>query len=147
VSASEDSTLRLWEVSSGTCLHVLSGAKEAAKVLVLSEDGCLVLSAAGASGYGGDRDYRGHVLHLWDGESGRETSRWTADAPITACEFSSSERRVVVGDLRGRVHFLSVVDGEIEASVQHKSAPMLGITTDNTRDVNRAGWHFWRRGG
>lgn len=60
VSASDDSTLRVWDLVLGDCLHILEGLKSLVRTVAITPDGkCCV----GGSGDG--------VLRIWDIQSGK----------------------------------------------------------------------------
>ena len=59
LSASEDNTLRVWDVASGTTLQVLKGHTSSVRSCALSGDGRLALSAS-----------EDKTLRLWDVASG-----------------------------------------------------------------------------
>jgi WD40 repeat protein len=59
VSAAEDQTLRLWDLTSGMCIHTLRGSSSLIKAITYSPDGHLLADAT-----------EEQVIHLWDIESG-----------------------------------------------------------------------------
>src|SRR5262249_6356077 len=66
LTCSNDRTLRVWDVDTAKCLHVLTGHTEGITGAALSPDGLLALSACA------DRTVR-----LWDATTGKELLRMT----------------------------------------------------------------------
>src|SRR5262249_31911383 len=60
VSGSDDKTLRLWDLASGSCLHTLEGHTQSVMSVEFSPDGSQILS--------GSYD---HSLRLWEATTGR----------------------------------------------------------------------------
>ena len=48
-----------------------------------------------------------HTLRVWDLETGTPVATFTCDAPALCCAFASAQV-IVVGDMAGQVHFLSL---------------------------------------
>ena len=73
VSASEDQTLKVWEVESGRELRTLTGHNDCVNGVAVSGDGRLAVSAS-----------LDQTLKVWDVESGRElrTLHGHADAVL-----------------------------------------------------------------
>ena len=59
VSASEDETLKVWDLASGTCVHTLEGHTDSVRAVVLTPDGRHAVSAS-----------NDHTLKVWDLASG-----------------------------------------------------------------------------
>ena len=68
VSASEDKTLKIWDVQTGQCKCTLSGHSAAVRACAFSPDGKVVLSAAGSYGL------NDNTLKLWDASTGAYAS-------------------------------------------------------------------------
>jgi WD40 repeat protein len=97
LSASDDQTLKLWELESGAELRTLSGHSDWVRAVVITPDGRQALSASD------DR-----TLKLWDLESGREIAIFSADAPVLCCAVTPDGKTIVAGDALGRLHFLRI---------------------------------------
>jgi WD40 repeat protein len=67
-TGSEDNTVRIWDITSGHCLHVLKGHTDAVEHLWVSPDGHVVYSVAGKE-----------VRH-WDASTGSEVSSFTLES-------------------------------------------------------------------
>jgi WD40 repeat protein len=59
VSASDDNTLRVWDLNSGLCLHTLEGHEDSVFALAINPDRCSAVSAS-----------RDKTLRVWDLNSG-----------------------------------------------------------------------------
>ena len=94
VSASSDSTLRLWDLETGAELRRFDGHGYGITSVAASGDGRLALSASYDS-----------TLRLWDLESGAELSRLTLDAVPMRLAWSVEGPAVIV-DSRGQVHVI-----------------------------------------
>jgi WD40 repeat protein len=99
VSASDDHTLRIWNVNSDTEPRVLVGHTAGVNAVAISRDGQRVISAA--------NDY---TLRVWDLDCGQTIASFTAEDPLLACAISSRDSFVVAGDQSGGVHFLRLQD-------------------------------------
>ena len=95
ISASIDSTLKVWELSSGRELRTLSDHSGRLNAVAVTPDGKLAISASG------DR-----MLNVWELSSGRRLAGFTADALLFCCAVDRNAKTVVAGDQSGQVHFL-----------------------------------------
>jgi WD40 repeat protein len=96
VSASNDRTLRLWDLESGAEMRTLSGHLTGVNAVAVNPDGRRFLLVS--------EDRR---LRLWDLESGRQLATFNCDAPASCCAFSSTNE-IIAGDAAGRIHFLHI---------------------------------------
>ena len=99
LSGSYDGTLRLWELETGAELHRFEGHEYAVTTVTALADGRRALS--------GSYD---RTLRLWDLETGAELGRLTFDAAAIAVAWSPKRGAAVVGDARGRVHVVEVLE-------------------------------------
>jgi WD40 repeat protein len=95
VSASGDHTLKVWELETGRDLHTLAGHSSSVHGVVVTPNGKRAASASG--------DW---TLKVWDLETGALVTTFTCEG-AGDCAFAGNHR-IVVGDSRGRVHFLSL---------------------------------------
>jgi WD40 repeat protein len=86
--------MRLWDLSSGQCLHTLTGHTNWVNSVALSVDGRLALSGA-----------EDNTVRVWDLAAGRTVAVFHHSRPVTAVALARQERIVVVGDDLGNVLF------------------------------------------
>jgi WD40 repeat protein len=96
LSASEDSTLKVWDVKTGHELRTLQGHSHYVNKGSLSADGRLALSAS-----------RDKILKIWDVETGALIVTFTCDAEVHSCAFITNDK-FIAGDAGGHVHLLSL---------------------------------------
>jgi WD40 repeat protein len=96
VSASEDHTLKVWDLETGRELRTLTGHSAPVSGVSINPDGRRAVSTSF------DR-----TLRLWDYEAGLYIAGFHCDGPAICCAFAD-QRRVVAGDENGRVYALSL---------------------------------------
>ena len=96
VSASEDNTLKVWDLATGRALHTLKGHSYGVKGVAVTPDGKRAVSASGDQ-----------TLKVWDLDTGILIATFHCDASSRCCAFADS-RRIVAGDDGGRVYILSL---------------------------------------
>jgi WD40 repeat protein len=96
VSASDDRTLKVWDLERGRELRTLSGHSDWVRDVAVSGDGRRAVSAS-----------EDQTLKVWDLETGALVTTFTCDAAAYCCAVSGA-RTIVAGDAGGRVHFLSL---------------------------------------
>jgi hypothetical protein len=111
LSASDDGTLRLWEVGSGQSVRVFSGHTRAVWGCAFSPDGRLALSASD------DR-----TLRLWEVGSGQEVARWTLDIGLLCAAFHPYLPQALTGDSSRGVHLLAIVGVSLAAPPSERTA-------------------------
>jgi WD40 repeat protein len=96
VSASNE--LKAWELATGRELELdtLTGHSGLVNAMAVTPDGRRALSRAGWE-----------TLEVWNLKSGATEATFTCEALATCAAFAG-ERKIVVGDASGRVHFLSL---------------------------------------
>ena len=100
-SAGRDHTIRIWDVTTGACVHVLEGHARDVNSVVFSSDGQQLLSG------GSDQTVR-----VWSVRSGSETQVFEeSQAPIFAVAFSPDGTEIASGDEDGRLRIWSVASG------------------------------------
>jgi WD40 repeat protein len=93
VSASDDGTLKVWDVGSGRELRTLQGHADWAIRVAVSADGRRVISASG------------DTLTVWDVEAGKLIATFTCDAEVCCCAFVADDQ-FIAGDRGGYLHSL-----------------------------------------
>lgn len=100
-SASEDRTLRVWDLGTGQTLYTLEGHTGQVHDVAVTPDGRHAVSASG------DR-----TLRVWDLLSAREIATFTGECRMLSCAFAPDLHRIIVGDELGRVHFLRFIEAD-----------------------------------
>lgn len=100
VPASEDQTLKVWEVGSGRELRTLQGHSSAVHGVALSGNGRVAVSAS-----------RDRTIRVWELMSGEVVVVFTCDAAARCCAFGG-EGTIAAGDEGGNVHFLWLEKGK-----------------------------------
>jgi WD40 repeat protein len=107
LSASEDSTLRLWEVATGTCIHVLKH-ENIVEDCAFSPDGQLMVSASAW------RDEKDPTLRLWEVATGTLLHAFQAHKiSADSCVFSPDGRYILSGGYDGTARLWVVATGEL----------------------------------
>jgi hypothetical protein len=104
-SASDDMTVRLWDVETGECRNIFIGHSKCVNVALFSPDGDLVASASDDG-----------TVRLWDVASGRHRAviREFGDSVIDITWIETSDAcNLVTGDLKGSVRMWEVTDEEV----------------------------------
>jgi len=97
ISASEDGTLRLWEVETGAELRRFAGHDGGVNAVVVFDQRHVVSASE-------DRTVR-----LWDLESGEEIARFEGDVEFTSVALMPNKRTIAVRDAVARLHWIDVV--------------------------------------
>jgi WD40 repeat protein len=125
LSASDDETLRLWDVDSGKELLNIQAHPKGVRRAALSADGRRALSI------GGERE-----MCLWDLETGKEIRRFkdVGEGEKTVV-FSPDSRRALSGDYYGFVRLWDVQTGEAIRRFEGHSNAITGVafTPDGKR--------------
>lgn len=127
VSGSEDTTLRVWDVPSGQCLHVLSGHTDIVTSVRFASAGRRVVSTSWDE-----------TVRLWDAVAGVETktigeSTRSANKKFTlTAAFTVGDRRILIGDSGSQlVLFDPTAETEVRRFRGHTAAVnCVAISTD-----------------
>lgn len=125
LSASDDKTLRWWEIASGKEIRRFQGHIDAVLAVVLSPDGRLALSG------GADRTVR-----LWEVNSGRELRRFTGHTDKVRCVAFTPDGRIALSG--GDDRTIRLWDGasgkELRVLTGHsQTVSSLAVSSDNCR--------------
>ena len=155
-----DETLRLWDVATGETLRIFMGHTHWVSSCAFSPDGRQVLSTS-----------YDETLRLWDLTTGETLAIWHTDAGLRCCAFHPDGVRVLAGDARGGVHFLTIggetttlpatahqaSTAEAHRSQHQRSVPVTDASLEASPSVipqeapagkprrHAPWWHFWRR--
>jgi len=95
ISASDDNTLKVWDLETGEHIRTLEGHTDWVSAVAVTRDGSRAISASG--------DY---TLKVWDLETGEVLGIFNGESALYACAVSPDGKNIVAGDASGRVHFL-----------------------------------------
>jgi WD40 repeat protein len=99
LSGSWDQTLQLWDLETGAAVRRFEGHTGGVTSVTVLADGRRALSGSGDK-----------TLRLWDLETGAELAHLTFDATTRALAWSPTLGCVVVGDDRGLVHVVELIE-------------------------------------
>jgi WD40 repeat protein len=97
VSAGDDGTVRMWDLTTGTGIGKLEGHIGPARGVAISADGSLAVSG----GY--DRTVR-----VWDVMTSNHLATFTADGPVDSVAIAADTVTIVAGDRGGAFHGLKL---------------------------------------
>ncbi len=97
VSASEDCTLKHWDLETGKLLHSLEGHGNSVQAVTLTPEGTQAISASSD-----------HTVKVWDLTTGKLLATFSADGPVSSCVVTPDGKTIIAGDVLGRVHFLRI---------------------------------------
>ena len=96
VSASEDNSMKVWDLASGRAVRTLEGHSGGVWGVAVTPDGQRAVSASSDN-----------TLKVWDLETGAPLATFTCDGAALCCAWADG-RRLVAGDAGGRVYFLAI---------------------------------------
>ncbi|MCH2245477.1 MAG: hypothetical protein MK111_12675 [Crocosphaera sp.] len=102
VSASDDKTLKLWDLATGQELLTLTGHNDWVTAVSVTPDGLKAVSAS-----------YDNTLKLWDLATGKEIATFIGDSFMYSCAVSPNSLTIVAGDSSGKVHFISVINNQL----------------------------------
>ena len=97
LSASEDRTLRIWDLENGQTLRTLEGHTRRVNFVGVTVDGRRAVSASSDQ-----------TLRLWDLENGKDI--FTSDGRISSCAVLPDGRTIVAADEASQMHFLRLIE-------------------------------------
>ena len=116
-SGSFDSTIKIWDVETGSELRSLSGHLGAVKALVWSPDGKWLVSG------GNDR-----TLRIWDVNSGQEARKFDeGDSTIEAIAVSGDGSMVASGGSGNKITVREVATGKATFNLEDHKSPITAI--------------------
>lgn len=113
ISASDDHSLKLWNVASGTCISTWKDHSAPVASCAFSPDGTRVVSA----GYD-------HTLRIWDVRTSACLATWSGHtSPISSCAFSPDGHFIISGGFDAMVRIWDALAGtEVAALAGHQAA-------------------------
>jgi WD40 repeat protein len=97
ISASDDKSLRLWDLESGAQLRTFEGHTGSVNSVAISPNGLRAISASD------DKS-----LRLWDLTSGSCLLLLNSEAPFYSVAITSNGKLILAGDSAGAVHFIAI---------------------------------------
>ena len=98
ISASDDHTLRLWDLESGQCLHTYEEHTREVTAVAISPDGKRALSAS-----------KDNTLRLWDLINGQDALVFAGEV-FTEVNLIEDGHLIIVISQRGKINFIDIVD-------------------------------------
>jgi WD40 repeat protein len=95
ISGSDDKTIKIWDVGTGTEKFTLAGHTDSVNAIAVTPDGKTVIS--------GSLD---KTIKIWDLATRKEIATFTGESPILCCAVAADGVTIVAGEESGRVHFL-----------------------------------------
>ncbi|WP_438044913.1 TIR domain-containing protein [Sorangium sp. So ce128] len=131
VSASDDSTLRVWDLATGQLLSTLEGHSESVKACAISPDGQRIVSASWDK-----------TLKLWDLATGQLLSSLEDHSSgVEACAISPDGQRIVSASSDSTLKVWDLATGQLLCTLEGHSDPVAAcaISPDGQRIVS-ASW-------
>jgi hypothetical protein len=126
-----DKTVRLWDIETGSCLHVLEGHTDSVDAVAWSTDRVHALSAS-ADG----------TMRLWHVESGRSLRVFECHIPgVRALVWSSDGRRALSGGEDDEVRLWDVETGGVPA---HSQGRRMGLHLESCVELRWSAGRFGR---
>ncbi|MBD2339529.1 hypothetical protein H6G64_21385, partial [Calothrix sp. FACHB-156] len=97
ISASDDNTLKVWNLQTGAELFTLKGHSSFVRAIAVTPDGQRVIS--------GSSD---NTLKVWNLETREVIATFTGEGSISCFAVAPDGMTIIAGDASGKVHFLQV---------------------------------------
>ncbi|MEM9538285.1 MAG: hypothetical protein AAGA60_02110, partial [Cyanobacteria bacterium P01_E01_bin.42] len=95
ISASDDNTLKIWDLETGNKRLSLFGHRGKVRAVSITPDGKQAISASDDN-----------TLKIWDLETVKILASFTGESGILSCAITPDRKTIVAGEQSGRVHFL-----------------------------------------
>ena len=95
VSASNDNTLKVWDINSGTELNALIGHYYWVRTVAITPDGRFVVSGSWDK-----------TIKVWDLKSGQDITTFDCEGEVNACAISPDGVTIVAGGRSSKISFL-----------------------------------------
>jgi|GEM_PF-1321689 len=131
VSASDDNTLKLWDVSSGKEIRTYFGHEGQVLGCAISSDGKTLVSASSDK-----------TLKLWNVESGKEVRAFTDhQSPVWGCAISPDGKTLVSASSDNTLKLWDIESGkEVRAFIGHQSPVLACAITSDGKSIVSASW-------
>ncbi len=142
VSASDDHTLRVWDLESGQCLRILDGHTGRVNSVSVTPDGLRAVSASGdfqKTWQGIDNERADNTLRLWNLESGECLRTLTGHTmEVRSVSITPDGRRAVSGSEDTTLRLWDLESGEClrTLTVHTMEVRSVSITPDGRRAVS-----------
>jgi WD40 repeat protein len=97
ISASDDQTLKLWDLDTGNFQLAFEGYDDWVNSLAIVPDGTLVILASADK-----------TLKLWNLKSNALIASFSGESEFLSCAVAPNGLSIVAGDQAGQLHFLQV---------------------------------------
>ncbi len=106
-STSSDGTVIIWDLASGKALLTLHGDEDVLASVAYSPDGKYLVAGGGT--FGKISNVNGNV---WDATSGEKLFDLPVDSTVTAVNYSTDGKRVVIASFNGTINIWDALTGE-----------------------------------